>query len=249
MNNELLIPREKYLEAGIHIGTKLKNAEMNDFIYRSARQDRFYVLDLKKVDERIRLAAKFIARFPPASILVVASRIYAGNAATKFCEMIGARLLSGRFIPGVLTNPARETFLEPSLVLLSDPKGERQALKESSVTGVPVIALVDTDNSTRFVDLAVPCNNKGRKSLALVFWLLAREVLKARGTITSDDQFTTPLEDFETEAGAQVAPEMAEEAGAPGEETIAAADQSAAEKPAEKTKRKKKAEAPESAPA
>jgi len=193
---ELLIQQEKYLEAGIHIGTKVKTPDMNPFIYK-ARQDKLYVLDLKKVDERIRVAAKFIANYNPTDILVVASRIYASNSAKKFCELIGCRLISGRFVPGMLTNPAREDFFEPKLLVSCDPKVERQALREASFAGVPVVALCDTDNSTKFIDWIIPCNNKGRKSLALIFHLLAREVLKIKGKIASDEEFKVAPEEFE----------------------------------------------------
>jgi len=120
----------------------------------------------------------------------------------------------GRVIPGIFTNPMREDFIEPKLLIVSDPKGERQAVKEAAVIGIPVIGLCDTDNSTKFIDWVVPCNNKGKKSIALVYYLLARETLKARGTISSDEQFTTPIEEFEekaSEASGEPAGEVAEE--------------------------------------
>ncbi len=196
---ELLIAQEKYLEAGIHIGTKIKTADMNQYIYK-ARQDKLYVLDLKKVDDRIRIGARLLAKYTPDDVIVVASRTYAANAAAAFAKVTKVRLNKGRVIPGVFTNPARPDFTEPKLLVVCDPKGERQATREAVRIGVPVIGLCDTDNSAKFVDWVIPCNNKGKKSLALVFYLLAREMLKARGTIASDDQFTTPLEEFEERA-------------------------------------------------
>lgn len=196
MADELLIPQERYLEAGIHIGTKVKTPDMVRFIYK-ARQDRLYVLDLKKVDERIRVAAKFLAGYDPKDVLVTASRTYAANSAFVFSKVIGSRVIMGRVMPGILTNPARDDFCEPKLVLVSDPKGERQIIKEAIVVGIPVIALCDTDNSTKFVDWVIPCNNKGKKSLALIYYLLAREVLKAKGDIKKDDEFKVPVEEFE----------------------------------------------------
>ncbi|MEM3031210.1 MAG: 30S ribosomal protein S2 [Candidatus Micrarchaeia archaeon] len=217
---EFLVPQEKYLEAGIHIGTKLKTSDMRPFIYK-ARQDRLFVLDLKKIDERIRYAARFAARFDPAGTLVVASRAYAASAAAVFASLTGCRVIAGRFVPGVFTNPARSDFTEPKLVIVCDPKGERQAVREAAVMGIPIIALCDTDNNTKFVDWIIPCNNKGRKSLALIFYLLARETLKARGVIASDAEFTTPLEKFEGEE-AEGAP--AAEAHVPQPELMAEAE-------------------------
>lgn len=222
---DLLIAQERYLEAGIHIGTKLKTSDMNQYIYK-ARQDKLYVLDLKKVDERIRLGARLVSKYGPQDVIVVASRTYAANAAATFAKVTGVRLLRGRVIPGVFTNPARPDFTEPKLLIVSDPKGERQAVREAIRAGIPVIGLCDTDNSARFIDLVIPCNNKGKKSLALLYYLFARETLKARGTITSDDQFKGTLEEFEETAG-----EFAEEA-APVDEPSPPDAEPAAEEPA-----------------
>jgi len=214
---ELLVAQEKYLEAGIHIGTKIKTPDMNQFIYK-ARQDKLYVLDLKKVDERIRVAAKFIAKYEPADVVIVASRTYAGNAAAAFAKVTSVKLMRGRVVPGVFTNPARGDFCEPKLIFVCDPKSERQAIKEAIRSGIPVIGLCDTDNSAKFIDWVIPCNNKGKKSLGIIFYLLARETLKARGQIASDDQFTVPLEEFEEHTEELVGAEEVAEAGAEGAE-------------------------------
>lgn len=208
--SELLIQQEKYLEAGIYIGTKIKTSDMNPFIYK-ARKDKLYVLDLKKVDERLRYAAKFLSRYDASGIVVVASRTYAINSASKFAQIIGCRILPGRFNPGTFTNPGRGSFVEPKLLLVCDPKGERQAVREAAVSGVPVIALCDADNSTKFIDWIVPCNNKGRRSLALIFYLLSREVLKLRGQIKDDSEFQHKPEEFEA------SPEDAEQGEAEGQ--------------------------------
>ncbi len=191
-----LVSQELYLKSGVHIGTKIKTGEMRKFIYRR-RGDKLYVLNLREIDNRLRLAAKELARFEPEDILVTASRTYATSAAAMFCKIIGARLYPGRFIPGVLTNPSRPDFVEPKILLISDPRGESRAIDEAGKMGIPVIALCDTDNSTRNVDWIVPCNNKGRRSLALIYYILAREYLLARGIISSHKEFRYRPRDFE----------------------------------------------------
>ncbi|VVB65451.1 30S ribosomal protein S2 [Candidatus Gugararchaeum adminiculabundum] len=215
--SDLLIQQEKYLEAGVHIGTKIKCADMIRFIYKE-REDRLFVLDLRKIDERIKYAAKVIANYKPEDVAVVASRLYAENAARKFCELTGAKLISGRFVPGMFTNTIRPNFAEPKLVLICDPRGERQAAIEAGQRGVAVIGLCDTDNRTSFIDFVIPCNNKGRKSLALIFYLLARELLKAKGVISDYSDFAAKLEEFEEFKDEPVEGEGAEGEGAAGAE-------------------------------
>ncbi len=200
------------------------------------------MLDLKKTDERIRLAARFISRYDSSGVLVVASRTYASNASKTFCKATGCKPLSGRFVPGILTNPARPDFTEPKLLVISDPKGERQAIRESAKSGIPVIALCDTDNIMRFIDLVIPCNNKGKKSLALIFYLLAREILKARGTITSDEEFKVSLQEFEEEVLIEEGEAKAEpvESAEPEEPPAEAGKTAEAEEASKKKERKKK---------
>jgi len=192
----LLIPEDIYLTSGVHIGTQQKSADMMPFIYK-VRVDGLYVLDIKKTDTRIREAAKFLARFPPTSILVVAARQYGQKPARLFAKAIGAKVLAGRFVPGTLTNPGLHGYFEPEVILVTDPAADQQALREALNIGVPVVGLCDANNETRNVDLVVPTNNKGRRALATVYWLLTREVLKARGGLQSDDEFTSTIDDYE----------------------------------------------------
>ena len=193
---QLLANQNEYLEAGIHIATKVKSPGMKKFIYR-VREDGLYLLDLKTIDNRIKVAASMIARYKPQDIVVTASRIYAIVAAQKFAEIINARFIKGRVTPGVFTNPNREDFMEPKLILISDSRNEKQAIKEASKVDMPIIALSDTDNSTKFIDLIIPSNNRGRRSLAFIYYLLARESMKARGDIKSNEEFKYNVGDFE----------------------------------------------------
>ncbi len=196
MTNELLIEQATYLEAGIHIGTKIKTPGMKQFIYK-VREDGLYLLDLATIDNRIKMAAKMLAQYEPGQIVVTASRIYAIASASKFAEITKTKLISGRVVPGIFTNPNREDFMEPGILLLSDTRNERQAVKEASKTNIPIASLCDTDNWIQYVDTVVPCNNKGRKSLALTYFLLAREFMKEKGLIKSNEEFDYKVSDFE----------------------------------------------------
>ncbi|MCX6772366.1 MAG: 30S ribosomal protein S2 [Candidatus Micrarchaeota archaeon] len=230
MAENFLIKQEMYLEAGIHIGTKIKTIDMNGFIYRM-RNDGLYVLDLRKIDERIRQAGKMLAQYAPEEILVVASRTYSGNAAAVFSQQTGIKVYQGRFIPGMLTNIHRGDFIEPKLILICDPKGERQAVTEAGKMGIPTIGLCDTDNVTMFIDFVVPCNNKGRRSLALLFYLFSREYMMGKGKIASYDEFTTPLSQFEAEKPEDGAEAPAQVGGAESVEAAAASQEEAPAEP------------------
>ncbi|HIH72452.1 MAG: small subunit ribosomal protein [Thermococcaceae archaeon] len=193
---EYLVPLDQYLAAGVHIGTQQKTKDMKRFIYR-VRQDGLYVLDVRKTDERLRAAGKFLAKFDPDTILAVSVRLYGQKPVKKFGEVTGARSIPGRFLPGTMTNPQVRNFFEPDVLIVTDPRADHQALKEAIEIGIPIVALVDTENLLSYVDLAIPTNNKGRKSLALIYWILAREILFNRGDISSREDFKVPVEEFE----------------------------------------------------
>jgi len=193
---ELLLPQDELLSAGIHIGTKIKTKDMEAFIYR-VRPDGLFVLDLNKTDERIRVAAKFLARFDPSKIAVVAARLYAREPVNKFCKVVGSFPITGRFVPGMLSNPLYPNRIEPDVIVVSDPRADSQAVREASILGIPVVALCSTDNSFSYIDLVIPTNNKGRRALAVIYWLLARQVLRERGEIPSDGDIPLSIEDFE----------------------------------------------------
>jgi len=190
---ESLIPVDEYLAAGVHIGTQQKTEDMRRFVYR-VRPDGLYVLDVKTTDERIKIAAKFLSKFDPGRILVVSARQYGQFPATMFAKVTGAKSVVGRFIPGTLTNPQYRDFVEPDVVVVTDPIGDSQAVKEAVDVGVPVIAMCDTNNMTTHIDIVIPTNNKGRKALALIYWLLAKEIAKLRGQQTDYE-----VKDFEIE--------------------------------------------------
>jgi small subunit ribosomal protein S2 len=190
---EPLVPVEEYLAAGVHIGTQQKSKDMKKFIYR-VRGDGLYILDIRETDERIKTAARFLSQFEAPNILVVTSRQYGQYPARKFAETIGGMAVTGRFIPGMLTNQNLNGYIEPQVVVVTDPIGDSQVIKEAVQSGIPIVALCDTNNMTSFIDLVIPTNNKGRKALSMIYYLLTREMLRLRGISTS----LTP-EDFETD--------------------------------------------------
>lgn len=193
---EPLIPVEEYLAAGVHIGTQQKNKDMMKFIYR-VRGDGLYILDIQATDERVKTASKFLAQYEPAKILVVTSRQYGQYPAKMFADAIGGMAVIGRFIPGMLTNQRLHgltRYVEPDVIVATDPIGDAQAITEAVQVGIPIVALCDTNNMTKYIDVVIPTNNKGRKALSMIYYLLTREVLRLRGVTTS----LTP-EDFETE--------------------------------------------------
>ncbi|MFQ6073637.1 MAG: 30S ribosomal protein S2 [Candidatus Bathyarchaeia archaeon] len=192
----LLLPQDTLLSVGIHIGTRMKTKDMEPFIYR-VRPDGLFVLDIKKTDERIRVAAKFLARFESSKIAAVAARLYGREPVRRFCEVTGAVPIVGRFVPGLFSNPLYPGRIEPSVVIVSDPKADVQAVKEAAGIGIPVVALCSTDNDFSGVDLAIPTNNKGRRALAVVYWLLARQILREKGELPPDGNPALSIDDFE----------------------------------------------------
>ena len=195
---KMLVPEETYMTSGVHIGTRQKTSDIKDFIYK-VRNDGLYIIDVKKTDDRIKAAAQFLSKYDPAKVLAVSVRQYGQKPIRKMSEHAGIRILDGRFRPGTLTNPNSKDFFEPDVIILTDPLADIQALHEAKNIGIPVVALCDTNNETRYIDIAVPTNNKGRRALALIYWLLTREILKAKGKLGADDEFPTPMEDFEAE--------------------------------------------------
>ncbi|MCW4010594.1 MAG: 30S ribosomal protein S2 [Candidatus Bathyarchaeota archaeon] len=194
--DELLLPRDTMLSAGIHIGTRMKTRDMEPFIYR-VRPDGLFVLDVKKTDDRIRVAAKFLARYEPSKVAVSATRLYAHEPVRKFCHLTGSMPLIGRFIPGMLSNPLYPNRVDPEVIVVSDPRADAQAVKEASAVGIPIVALCSTDNEFSGVDFVIPTNNKGRRALAVIFWLLARQILRERGELPYDQNPRFAIEDFE----------------------------------------------------
>jgi small subunit ribosomal protein S2 len=197
-SEEMMISDEIYMTSGVHIGTRQKTADMMDFIYK-VRNDGLYIIDINKTDKKINIASKFISKFDPENVLVVSVRQYGQKPIRKLSEYTGIKVLDGRFRPGTLTNPSAKGFIEPELLIVTDPLADSQALNEARNIGIPVVGLCDTNNELKYIDIVIPTNNKGRRALALVYWLLSRAILKEKGKIKSYEDFKPTVEDFEAE--------------------------------------------------
>ena len=200
----LLLSLEELLAAGLHIGTRIKTVDMEKYIFR-VRPDGLFILNIGDTNEKIRVAAKFMSRFEPSRILAVSSRLYGKTPVEKFAELTKTVPIIGRFMPGLISNPLQPHHAEPQVVLVTDPRADGQAIKEATSVGVPVIALCDTDNVFAGVDFVIPVNNKGRRALAVVYWLLARQILRERRELAQDGNITSMIDDFETKLAAMPA--------------------------------------------
>lgn len=197
-DEEMMASEETYMTSGVHIGTRQKTADMKKYIYK-VRNDGLYIIDVKETDKKINVAAKFLAKYNPDNVLVVSVRQYGQKPIRKLSEYTGINVLDGRFRPGTLTNPSAKGFLEPELIIVTDPLADIQALHEAKNIGIPVVGLCDTNNELKYLDIVIPTNNKGRRALALVYWLLTRAIMKEQGKIKSYDDFKPTVEDFEAE--------------------------------------------------
>jgi small subunit ribosomal protein S2 len=183
--------KKKILTTGIRVGTEVKTKFMIPYIIQS-NPDGLYLFDLDITLSRIETAARFIKKFDIKRVIVYSGRTYATTPIEKFCELTGAKKMLGRFMPGTLTNPSLPYYSEPHLIIISDPQVDAQAVTEATNAGIPVIGIANTDNVTSDLDLVIPANNRGRKALATVYWLLAHEILQDSETMKYE------IEDFET---------------------------------------------------
>ena len=168
---------------------------MEQFIYKT-RPDGLSVLNLQKIDQRIRIATNFLSQYDPEDILVVSRRENGWKAVKLFGELTGAKVFAGRYPPGIMTNTNLRNFIEAKIVLVTDSWPDRNTVMDAMELGIPVVALCDTNNQANKIDLVVPCNNKGKKALGLFFYILAKEYMKARGMIKKDSEFKHTVDDF-----------------------------------------------------
>ena len=188
--------KKKVISTGIRVGTQVKTKFMKQFIEKASPEG-LYMLNIDMTLEKIKTSAKFINRVGAENIIVCSGRQYAGIPIEKFCEMTGAKQLLGRFMPGTLTNPSLPYYIEPKLVLISDPEVDEQALIEATNAGIPIVGIANTDNITSKLDIIIPANNRGRKALATVYWLLVRQILIEKGELKENESMKYEIDDFE----------------------------------------------------
>ena len=189
--------KKMVLATGIRVGTQVKTKFMVPFITKASPEG-LYMLDLDITLEKIKTVAKFINRLGTDNLIVCSGRQYAETPIEKFCEMLGAKKLLGRFMPGTLTNPSLPYYIEPKLVFISDPQVDEQAIIEATNAGIAIVGIANTDNLTSNLDVIIPANNRGRKALATVYWLLVRQILIEKGELKENESMKYQIDDFET---------------------------------------------------
>jgi|AntDeeMinimDraft_6_1070357.scaffolds.fasta_scaffold00019_35 small subunit ribosomal protein S2 len=192
-DEELLVERDEYLAHGVHIGTKSKHKDMEPYIFH-VKKNQLAVLDLNQTDEKIRESAEFLSEYSPEDILVVGRKEPARLPITAFSETTGSKLIAGRFMPGTLTNPQSENFIEPEVVVVTDPEEDAQAINEAVDAQIPVVAIADSGDTLDDIDLVIPANNKAENSLGMVYYLLAKQFIENKG-----GEFEAQLSDFRPE--------------------------------------------------
>ncbi|MFW5704648.1 MAG: 30S ribosomal protein S2 [Nanoarchaeota archaeon] len=189
-----LVPAEEYLTSGVHIGTKYKNAFSDKFIHR-ARADGLKILDTEAIDKRLRVLINAVSQLGPSEFAIMGRRENAKKPITMFSKLVGCEIFTGRYLPGKLTNVSLDDFKEYKMVIVCDPLTDKNILNEAFEQGIMTVGFCDTNNKFSKLDLVIPINNKGKRSLGVAFYLLAKHYLVNRGVIKEKD-FAYTIDDF-----------------------------------------------------
>ena len=192
--NNTLVPVEEYLTAGVHIGTKYKNAYTEKYIHR-CRADGLKIMDTDIIDAKLKVLINFLSRYDPSEIVIMGRRENNKKPVSMFSKIIGCDIFINRYLPGKLTNASMDKFKEYKVVIVCDPMTDKNILKEAFELGIFTVGFCDTNNKTNMLDLVVPINNKGKKSMGIAFYLLAKHYLVNKGILKEKD-FTYVLDDF-----------------------------------------------------
>jgi len=179
-SRKTFIPLEDYIKSGIYIGTKVITPHLRPFVYRR-RNDGIAILDINIIDEKLKGLVKNIIKYAPEDFVVACKREAGWKAVQKFSELTGVRVFTKKYPAGILTNSQLPTFFETEMILICDPWIDKNAMRDANKIKKKVFALCDTNNYAFGIDFFVPCNNKSAKSLGVVFYILTKEYLKARG--------------------------------------------------------------------
>ena len=190
---ETLVPLTEYIASSVHLGTKVITPDMRKFVYKR-RADGLAVLNTNLIDDRLRETSKFFANFSAEDVLIACKREAGWPAVEKFSEVTGIKCFTKKYPAGIITNIQLENFIEPKLLIVCDPWVDKNALNDAKNIGAPIIAICDTNNYAPGVAQIIPSNNKSRKSIGLILYILAREYLKSQGK--TDEAKSLKLEDF-----------------------------------------------------
>jgi len=191
----LIADTNLFLSSGVHIGMKFKNKLMEKYIYKT-RSDGLNVLNVQMISDRTKIAGQFLAKFEPQEILVVGRKGVAKKTLEKFSELTGIKVMPGRYLPGIMTNPNYEEHYEPKVLIVTDPWQDKNSLHDALKIGIPIVGLCDTSTTPNDIDVIIPCNNKSPRSTGFIYWLLAREYLRNTGKIAKDAELGISYEDF-----------------------------------------------------